>query len=71
MRPLPDVSNPIVFGARPPDKESYEDICGPPQTCPDCPDPRYVLLLSNQKSQIITVDYNWQNFVLSLQLQRL
>ncbi|CAO1428660.1 unnamed protein product [Diamesa hyperborea] len=40
MRPLPDASNPIVFGARPPDKESYEDICGPPQTCPDCPDPR-------------------------------
>lgn len=53
MRPLPDVSNPIVFGARPPDKESYEDICGPPQTCPDCPDPRFVLLLSNQKPQFI------------------
>ncbi|CAO1433024.1 unnamed protein product [Diamesa serratosioi] len=40
MRPLPDMANPIVFGARPPDKESYEDICGPPQTCPDCADPR-------------------------------
>lgn len=50
MRPLPDVSNPIVFGARPPDKESYEDICGPPQTCPDCPDPRFVQLFVQSKS---------------------
>lgn len=29
-----------VFGALPPKRESFEDICGPPTTCPDCPDPR-------------------------------
>lgn len=40
IRGLPDSSNPVVFGARPPEKESYEDICGPPQTCPECPDPK-------------------------------
>lgn len=41
MRGLPDSSsNPVVFGARPPEKESYEDICGPPQTCPECVDPK-------------------------------
>lgn len=38
MRGLPDSSNPVVFGVKPPEKESYEDICGPPQTCPECPD---------------------------------
>lgn len=43
MRGLPDSSsNPVVFGARPPEKESFEDICGPPQTCPECPEPRWV-----------------------------
>lgn len=29
-----------VYGALPPKRESFEDICGPPTTCPDCPDPR-------------------------------
>nr|XP_040223621.2 uncharacterized protein LOC120949998 isoform X1 [Anopheles coluzzii]XP_040223622.2 uncharacterized protein LOC120949998 isoform X1 [Anopheles coluzzii] len=29
-----------VYGTKPPEKESYEDICGPPTTCPECPDPR-------------------------------
>lgn len=41
MRGLPDSSNPVVFGARPPERESYEDICGPPQTCPECVDPKW------------------------------
>lgn len=29
-------TQPIVFGAKIPERESYEDICGPPQTCPEC-----------------------------------
>lgn len=29
-----------VFGSLPPKRESFEDICGPPTVCPDCPDPR-------------------------------
>ncbi|XP_029726008.1 uncharacterized protein LOC109409677 [Aedes albopictus] len=28
------------YGRPPPKVESYEDICGPPTTCPECPDPR-------------------------------
>ncbi|XP_058836869.1 uncharacterized protein LOC131693231 [Topomyia yanbarensis] len=28
------------YGKPPPKVESYEDICGPPTTCPECPDPR-------------------------------
>lgn len=30
------------YGRPPPKVESYEDICGPPTTCPECPDPRWV-----------------------------
>lgn len=29
-----------IFGAFPPNRESYEDLCGPPTTCPDCPESR-------------------------------
>lgn len=29
-----------MFGSLPPKRESFEDICGPPTVCPDCPDPR-------------------------------
>lgn len=29
---------PVVFGPEAPQSESYEDICGPPTTCPDCQD---------------------------------
>lgn len=29
-----------IFGPIPPKRESFEDVCGPPQTCPDCQDPR-------------------------------
>ncbi|KAL7023821.1 hypothetical protein ACKWTF_012794 [Chironomus riparius] len=32
-----DDTPPIMFGARPPLKESFEDLC-PPQICPDCTD---------------------------------
>lgn len=27
-----------IFGSFPPNRESYEDLCGPPTTCPDCPE---------------------------------
>lgn len=37
--PRHDYNKPIAtYGTLPPRKESYEDICGPPATCPDCPD---------------------------------
>ncbi|KFB48539.1 AGAP005849-PA-like protein [Anopheles sinensis] len=39
IRP-PGSSDTNVYGTKPPEKESYEDICGPPTTCPECPDPR-------------------------------
>lgn len=29
-----------IYGSLPPKRESFEDICGPPSICPDCPDPR-------------------------------
>lgn len=29
-----------VFGTLPPSRQSYEDICGPPTKCVDCPSPR-------------------------------
>lgn len=35
---LPDDDAPITFGNRPPAKESYEEICGPQVTCPECTD---------------------------------
>uniref|UniRef100_A0A8D8NCV2 Collagen alpha-2(IV) chain n=1 Tax=Culex pipiens TaxID=7175 RepID=A0A8D8NCV2_CULPI len=28
------------YGKQPPKVESYEEICGPPTSCPECPDPR-------------------------------
>lgn len=38
MRGQSEATNPLFFGNKPPEKESYEDICGPPQLCPDCPE---------------------------------
>lgn len=29
------------YGKQPPKVESYEEICGPPTSCPECPDPRF------------------------------
>ena len=37
----PNDDTPIMFGARPPLKESFEDLC-PPQICPDCTDVKWV-----------------------------
>ena len=43
IRPLPEMTDMAVFGTKPPEKESFEDICGPPTTCPECPDPRFAI----------------------------
>lgn len=42
VKPLPEHTEIAVFGTKPPDTEAYEDVCGPPTSCPDCPDPRWV-----------------------------
>lgn len=35
-----DLNTIAVFGSLPPNRESFEDLCGPPTTCPDCPEPK-------------------------------
>lgn len=41
VKPLPELATQQVYGNKAPPKESFEDICGPPTTCPECPDPKY------------------------------
>lgn len=41
VKPRPDSSEARIFGNKVPQKETYEDLCGPPTTCPACPDPKY------------------------------
>ena len=42
VRPLPEATEIAVFGTQPPEKISYEELCPPQPSCPDCPDPRYL-----------------------------
>lgn len=41
VKPMPELSTPQVYGNKAPQKESFEDLCGPPTACPACPDPKY------------------------------
>lgn len=40
VKPLPDLQSVQIYGNKAPPKKSMDDICGPPTTCPDCPDPK-------------------------------
>lgn len=46
VKPLPELTTPQIYGNKAPPKESFEDICGPPTTCPECPDPKYGVISS-------------------------
>jgi hypothetical protein len=47
-------TNVLLFGNKAPEKESYEDICGPLQTCPECQEKYFNLTLFSKPLKIMT-----------------